>query len=102
MDTKKYTPVKSSRILTNDLYLAAYLLNQGHKISVNSNGRQRITFSIDLCDEVLEMRDLYRSKKALVDISSFRDSLKAVRQLMSQEQRSLRPCLKSQNQLLTV
>ena len=92
MNTSKYTPVTSSRIFTNDLYFAAYLLNQGCELSVVCNDRNRITFSTENSENVTEMREDYRDGKALVDISSFRDSLKAVRRMMYQKQRSLSPC----------
>lgn len=92
MTTKKYTPVSGDRIFTNDLYFAAYLLNQGCELSVVCNDRNRITFSTANSANVTEMREDYRAGKALVDISSFRDSLKAVRKMMDQEQRSLSPC----------
>lgn len=99
MNTKKYTTVNASRILTNDLYLASYLLNQGCELSVVCNNRNRVTFSTVSCADVIEMRELYRSGKALVDISSFRESLKVVRKMMYHKQRSFSPCQNNKKQL---
>jgi hypothetical protein len=82
-----------SRILTNDIYLAAYLVCQGHSpAGVLQNERRRISF-LFVGSKVDELRQVYRNGVVLLNMRSFRDSLFRVRKLMNRKQRS-QPCPK--------
>lgn len=86
------TSIKS-RILTNDIYLAAYLLCEGcDPADVMTNARRRISF-VFVGSNVHELRQAYRNGTVALNIRTFRDSLARVRKLMTTKQRS-EPCPK--------
>jgi len=84
MPTKYQLP----RITTNDLYLAAFLLcNHCRSFELRHNGRRRVSF-VFYGDNVRELRQEYESGVVRLNVRSFRDNLKTVRQRMDAEQRS--------------
>jgi hypothetical protein len=81
-------------IITNDLYLAAYLLSEGCELShLERNARRRVSFVFS-GDRVKELRDNYQSGIVRLNIRSYRDNLKTVRRKMDAEHRSV-SCPKS-------
>jgi len=77
--SKKY-PL--GRFITNDLYLAAYLLCSGETLcELLHNGRRRISF-VFAGENVQQLCDEYRSGIVRLNVRSFRDSLKTVRAAM--------------------
>lgn len=86
--SKKY---HSDRLITNDLYLAAFLLCAGAELCrLEHNGRRRISF-VFCGEQVHRLRDEYESGIVRLNMRSFRESLKTVRAAMSgmdTEQRS--------------
>jgi len=79
------------RIITNDLYLAAFLLNQGCEwCGLLHNGRRRVSFVFS-GERVHELRQEYESGIVKLNVRSFRDNLVTVRRKMDEEQRSA-PC----------
>jgi hypothetical protein len=79
------------RLITNDLYLAAFLLCAGeHLCRLEHNGRRRISF-VFAGERVKLLREQYQSGTVRLNMRSFRNSLKTVRAAMSgiePEQRS--------------
>ena len=88
--SKKYLPEAASAIVTNDLYLAAFLHCVGCTLDhVEKNERRRISF-VFIGERVRELREAYRTGPVRLDLRSFRDSLSHIRRLMdSGEQRSV-------------
>lgn len=83
-----------SRIITNDLYLAAYLLSQGKELDkILRNGRRRLSFVL-AGERVGELKDAYNEGPVYLDVRSFRESLTHIRKIMDTEQRSV-PCPKN-------
>jgi hypothetical protein len=85
---KKYIPddsSRTSRIYSNDLYLAAVLHSQGYELNVIHNERRRVTFVFPSCFGALAVREAYRSGKVMVDMRAFRESLLYIRRLMDGE-----------------
>jgi len=77
--SKKY-PL--GRFITNDLYLAAYLLCSGETLcELLHNGRRRISF-VFAGENVQQLCDEYRSGIVRLNVRSFRNSLKTVRAAM--------------------
>ena len=88
--SKKYLPADESTIITNDLYLAAFLHCAGCALtSLEHNGRRRVSFVFE-GERVRELREAYQSGPVRLDMRSFRESLYHIRRLMdgTQEQRS--------------
>jgi hypothetical protein len=89
--SKKY-PLQ--RLITNDLYLAAYLMCAGADLcSLEHNGRRRVSF-VFAGENVQRLRDEYESGTVRLNVRSFRDSLLTVRRKMDthrvdHEQRSV-------------
>lgn len=81
--------VPSASIITNDLYLAAFLHCVGCSVDhVQKNERRRMSF-VFIGERVQELRDAYRTGPVRLDLRSFRESLSHIRRLMdSGEQRS--------------
>ena len=83
---KKYN---TSLTTTNDLYFAAFLLSHGCELyQVKTNGRRRISFVFVARSAVATLKKSYKSGEAVVKIHTFRDSLKQIRRLMDETQRS--------------
>ena len=88
---KKYVPAESATIITNDLYLAAFLHCVGCTLDhVERNERRRVSF-VFVGERVRELREAYRTGPVKLDMRSFRESLSYIRRLMDgePEQRSL-------------
>ena len=76
------------RIITNDLYLAAFLLCQGCEwCELLHHGRRRVSF-VFAGNRVHALRDEYESGIVRLNVRSFRDNLVTVRRKMDTEQRS--------------
>jgi len=97
--SKKYVPdtphstlrLDSARVITNDLYLAAFLHSTGCQLyRLRRNDRRRVSFEYK-GSKVRELRNAYRAGPVRLDMRSFRDSLLTIRRLMDNEQRSF-PC----------
>ncbi len=83
--SKKYLPAEPSAIITNDLYLAAFLHCVGCSLDhVERNERRRMSF-VFVGERVRELREAYRTGKVLLDMRSFRESLSHIRRLMDGE-----------------
>lgn len=86
---KKYNTSQVPTIITNDLYLAAFLHSTGcHLSKVEKNDRKRLSF-VFCGSRVRELREAYREGPVKLDMRSFRDSLLHIRRLMDAEQRSV-------------
>jgi hypothetical protein len=88
---KKYVPAESATIITNDLYLAAFLHCVGCSLDhVERNERRRVSF-VFVGERVRELREAYRTGPVKLDMRSFRESLSYIRRLMDglPEQRSV-------------
>jgi len=84
--SKKY-PLQ--RLITNDLYLAAFLMCAGADLcGLEHNGRRRVSF-VFAGENVQRLRDEYQSGTVRLNVRSFRDSLLTVRRKMDHEQRSV-------------
>lgn len=76
----KYHPEPS--IITNDLYLAAFLHCVGCRLDhVERNERRRISF-VFVGERVAELRQAYRTGPVKLDMRAFRESLIHIRRLM--------------------
>ena len=77
------------RIITNDLYLAAFLLcNHCRSFELLHNSRRRVSF-VFYGEQVRQLREEYESGVVRLNVRSFRDNLKTVRRKMDAEQRSV-------------
>jgi hypothetical protein len=88
---KKYLPQQQPTIITNDLYLAAFLHCVGCTLDhVQPNERRRLSF-VFTGARVRELREAYKTGKVLLDMRLFRESLLHIRRLMDgePEQRSM-------------
>ncbi len=88
---------KITRLITNDVYLAAYLLSEGTELDhLEKNSRNRVSF-IFSGERVHLLRESYKQGKVLLNIRSFRENLIRMRQEMSSlKRRSERPCMNLQ------
>jgi hypothetical protein len=89
--SKKYLTAASESIVTNDLYLAAFLHCAGCTLDhVEKNERRRMSF-VFIGDRCRELREAYRTGPVHLDMRSFRESLSHIRRLMDgeNEQRSV-------------
>jgi hypothetical protein len=89
--SKKYLSQGSCAIVTNDLYLAAFLRCVGCSLDhVEKNERRRMSF-VFTGERVQELREAYRTGPVRLDMRSFRESLSQIRRLMDggAEQRSV-------------
>lgn len=78
----------NDRIITNDIYLTAYLLSEGYSpVKVQRNERRRISFHFS-GKNVVSLRDSYQRGRVYLDIRSFRGHLLSVRKLIDAKQRS--------------
>ena len=82
---KKYNTSPATSIITNDLYLAAFLLSTGCSLSkVERNERKRLSFVFS-GERVRELREAYKQGPVRLDMRTFRDSLLHIRHLMDAE-----------------
>ena len=83
--SKKYLPEASVSIVTNDLYLAAFLHCVGCNLDhVEKNQRRRMSF-VFIGERVQELREAYRTGPVRLDLRSFRESLSHIRRLTCTE-----------------
>lgn len=77
------------RLITNDLYLAAFLLCRGAELcALVHNGRRRLSFVFS-GERVHDLRTEYESGTVRLNVRSYKDNLLMVRKRMDQEQRSV-------------
>jgi hypothetical protein len=77
------------RLITNDLYLAAFLLCQGCELcGLIRNDRRRLSF-VFTGEAVHGLRDEYESGIVRLNVRAYRDTLITVRRKMDAEQRSV-------------
>ena len=82
---KKYVPAESATIITNDLYLAAFLHCVGCTLDhVERNERRRVSF-VFVGEQVRQLREAYRTGPVKLDMRSFRESLSLIRRLVDGE-----------------
>jgi hypothetical protein len=74
--SKKYLPADShSTIITNDLFLAAFLWTVGCTLDrIEKNERRRVSF-VFVGERVRELREAYRTGPVRLDMRLFRESL---------------------------
>jgi hypothetical protein len=78
-----------SRIITNDLYFAAFLLCRGAELcSLVHNNRRRISF-VFAGENVHHLREEYEGGTVRLNVRSFKNQLLTVRRKMDAEQRSV-------------
>jgi hypothetical protein len=81
--SEKYLSETPASIITNDLYLAAFLHCVGCTLDhVQKNDRRRMSF-LFIGERVQQLRDAYRSGPVRLDLRSFRNSLSHIRRLSS-------------------
>jgi hypothetical protein len=82
--SKKYHPAQTFSIITNDLFLAAFLHSVGcHLDRVERNDRRRVSFVFS-GERVRELRESYRCGKVSLDIKLFRGSMHLMRERMDE------------------
>jgi hypothetical protein len=92
--SKKYLPSSQpATIITNDLYLAAFLHCVGCTLDHVEQNERRRKSCVFIGERVHELREAYRNGPVKLDMRSFRESLLYIRRLMdtgeSPEQRSV-------------
>lgn len=71
------------RLITNDLYLAAFLLCAGCELAkLEHNGRRRVSFVV-VGEDVQKLRQEYESGIVRLNVRSFKENLKTVRVAMT-------------------
>lgn len=83
--SKKYLPDPSSAtIITNDLFLAAFLQTVGCTLDrIEKNARRRVSF-VFVGSRCRELREAYRTGPVQVDMCAFRDNLNRLRDTLAQ------------------
>jgi hypothetical protein len=78
--SKKYLPAAASTtIITNDLFLAAFLVSVGCTLDrIEKNERRRVSF-VFVGERVRELREAYRTGPVQVDLCAFRENLNQLR-----------------------
>jgi hypothetical protein len=87
VENSSYPVVAStvSRIITNDIYLAAFLLSKACPlVDVLRNGGRRLSFVFE-GEDVEALRETYKAGC----VCSFRDGLNQVRDILHRQQRSV-------------
>jgi hypothetical protein len=83
---QRYASAAPASLITNDLYLAAFLHCVGCVLDhVERNERRRVSF-VFTGERVRELREAYRTGPVKLDMRSFRDSLIHLRRLMDDAQ----------------
>lgn len=82
--SKKYLSADSCTIITNDLFLAAFLSTVGCTLDrIEKNERRRVSF-VFVGERVAELREAYRTGPVRLDMRSFRENLNKLRDLLSE------------------
>jgi hypothetical protein len=88
---KKYLPASSPTIITNDLFLAAFLSTVGCTLDrIEKNDRRRVSF-VFVGERVQELREAYRTGPVHVDMRTFRDNLNRLRDRLGETVTSYTP-----------
>jgi hypothetical protein len=75
----KYHPEAYPTIVTNDLFLAAFLVTVGCTLDrIERNDRRRVSF-VFTGERVRELREAYRTGPVHVDMRNFRENLNQLR-----------------------
>jgi len=75
----KYLPAASPALITNDLFLAAFLVSVGCTLDrIEKNERRRVSF-VFVGERVRELRAAYRAGPVHVDLCAFRENLNQLR-----------------------
>jgi hypothetical protein len=81
--SKKYHTAPTSTILTNDLFLAAFLSSVGCTLDrIEKNERRRVSF-VFVGERVRELREAYRTGPVKLDMRIFRENLNTLRDRVS-------------------
>jgi hypothetical protein len=83
--SKKYLPDSSTAtIITNDLFLAAFLCTVGCTLDrIEKNERRRVSF-VFVGERVRELREAYRTGPVQLDMRDFRENLNRLRDRLGQ------------------
>jgi hypothetical protein len=77
--SKKYLPADGTTIITNDLFLAAFLSTVGCTLDrIEKNERRRVSF-VFVGERVRDLREAYRTGPVQLDIRIFRENLNLLR-----------------------
>lgn len=77
--SKKYLSEAPCTIITNDLFLAAFLSTVGCTLDrIEKNERRRVSF-VFVGERVRELREAYRTGPVHVDMRTFRENLNLLR-----------------------
>lgn len=78
--SKKYLPAETpANIITNDLFLAAFLVSVGCTLDrIEKNERRRVSF-VFVGERCRELREAYRTGPVHVDMCAFRENLNQLR-----------------------
>jgi len=77
--SQKYLSAASTAIVTNDLFLAAFLCSVGCTLDrIEKNERRRVSF-VFVGDRCRELREAYRAGPVHVDLCAFRENLNQLR-----------------------
>jgi hypothetical protein len=88
---KKYLPASSPTIITNDLFLAAFLSTVGCTLDrIEKNERRRVSF-VFVGERVRELREAYRTGPVHVDMRTFRENLNRLRDRLGETVTSHEP-----------
>ncbi len=88
------TKYNKNTIITNDIYLAAYLLSIGYKLTkLLNNNRHRISFLFS-GEKIEDARRAYKNGHVSVDLRCFRSNIITIHEKMDLRQRS-KECLQS-------
>jgi len=80
--SKKYLSEETGTIITNDLFLAAFLSTVGCRLDrIEKNDRRRVSF-VFTGERVRELREAYRTGPVQLDVPLFRDELNRLRDLL--------------------
>ena len=87
---RKYFLETSTEIITNDVYLAAYLMCEGCILEqIEKNDRKRVSFILS-GDDIRILREDFRVSTVRVSMPLFRDTLICLRRRMDEiQQRSI-------------
>jgi hypothetical protein len=90
--SKKYLSAQTpSTIITNDLFLAAFLSSVGCMLDrIEKNERRRVSF-VFVGERVRELRKAYRTGPVHVDLCAFRDNLNRLRDRLGETITSRQP-----------
>jgi hypothetical protein len=80
--SKRYHSAASPAIITNDLFLAAFLSTVGCTLNrIEKNERRRVSF-VFVGERCRELREAYRTGPVELDIPAFRGNLNRLRDLL--------------------